>query len=46
MVFIIINVLAGVNEKRGWVTTNSSEECTIFDEYNIFVAGNVDGKPP
>jgi hypothetical protein len=29
-VFIIIDVLAGVNEKRGWVTTNSSEECSRF----------------
>ena len=46
MVFIIIDVHAGVNEERGWFATNSSDECTIFDQYNSFVAGNVDGKPP
>jgi hypothetical protein len=46
MVFIIIRVVAGVNEKRGWFGTNSSDECTIFDLYNSFVVDKVDGKLP
>lgn len=46
MVFIIICVVADVNEKRVWFTTNLSDECTILDLYNSFIAGNVDVKPP
>ena len=45
-VFVIICAVAVVKEKKGWFTTNSSDECTIFDLYNSFLAGNVDGKKP
>lgn len=46
MVFVILRVKCGVNEKKAWYATNFSDEKTIFDLYNEFASGNLDNKSP
>ena len=46
MVFVISRVISGVNERKGWFATNTSDETSILDFYNNFVSGKIDGKPP
>ncbi|CAG2243123.1 unnamed protein product [Mytilus edulis] len=46
MVFVILRVKCGVNEKKAWYATNFSDEKTIFDLYNEFASRNLDNKSP
>ena len=41
MVFIIIRVVAGLKERKGWLAINISYESRVTDVFDNFISGNI-----